>query len=67
MGYGCHTDLYHSTLRPSVTNLSGTSAEQAGNVTFHHRTTVATVGGQLYLIRGTFAVQARPTEEVEHL
>lgn len=67
MGHGCHANLYPDALRPFVANLSGTSAEQTGNVTFHHRTAVATGAGQLHLRGGTLAVQACPIEQIEDL
>jgi hypothetical protein len=67
IGHGCHANLHHGALRPFVANLSGTSAEQTGNVTFHHRTAVTTGAGQLHLIGGTLAGQACPIEQVEYL
>ena len=67
MGHGGHAHLHPGALRPFVANLSGPSAEQTGNVTFHHRTAVATGAGQLHLRGGTLAVQACPIEQVEDL
>jgi hypothetical protein len=67
MGHGCHAELHDSALRPLVANLSGTSAEQTGTVTFHHRTAVATGTSPVHLIGGPLTVQARLIKEVEHL
>ena len=67
MGHGRHPLLHGSPQRPLVAYLASTAAEQTGNVTFHYWPTRATGTGQVHLIGGALAVQARLIEQVEHL
>jgi len=67
VGHYRHTQLYRSTARPFVTQLTGAACEQSGNVTFHDRAAIATGTGQLHLVRRAGAVQAGRIEIVEDL
>jgi hypothetical protein len=51
-----HALLEHSPFKAFVTHLTRTAREQTGDVTFHHRTTIATGTGSVHLMWGSLAV-----------
>ncbi len=64
MGHHGHAQVHHRTLKTVVASLAGTACEQTGAMAFHHRATRAAGTGQVDLVRGALAVQARLREEV---
>ncbi len=67
MGHRGHTHLHRGPLRSFVAKLASPTAEQTGNMTSHRWPAVPTGTGQLHLVGGAFAVQARRIEQLEHL
>jgi len=56
MSHHRHALLEHSPFKAFVTHLTRTACEQTGEVTFHHRTTIATGTGSVHVMRGSLAV-----------
>ena len=56
MGHHGHPLLDHSALKPFVPHVACPACQQAGDVAFHHGTTLATGTGEVHLIGGAFAV-----------
>ena len=59
MGHDGHPLLHDSARKAFVAHLAGPAGQQTGDMAFHHRAAVATGTGQLHLVRGALAVQAR--------
>ncbi len=64
MDHHGHAQVHHSTRKTFVAYLAGTACEQTGDRAFHHRATRAAGTGQVSLVRGALAVQARLREDV---
>ncbi len=64
MRHDGHALLPHGSKRTLITYLARTAGKQAGDVAFHDRAAIATGTGQVHLVRGALAVQARLSEDV---
>jgi hypothetical protein len=62
-----HATLHDRSLMPFVAELSRSTGEEAGNVTFDDGPAIATGTGQVDLVRGALAVQPRLVQDAKHL
>lgn len=65
MAHHRHALLNHGAVKTFVTNLAGAASQQAGDMAFDNRTTIARGTGSLHLIRRSLAIEGCLIENVQ--